>query len=208
MTDKEIIIDGKKENFKILFECGSINDLASYDMIRKDIDITPENAPVKDMDIKLVANRTSLYGFSCLFKRNKSVNEWEYMGLGHSGACSIITALLKQLQRKEQECEQLHKANDEKNEFLQTLGISATGEFHRIKHYIDKLKQECEELKQWQVDAENILKEQLDNFDKTENRYKQALEEIKGIWGKDEDGDYDFIKFQTLNVINEVLKDE
>lgn len=40
------------------------------------------------------------------------------------------------------------------------------------------------------------------------DRYKQALEEIKGIWGKDEDGDYDFIKFQTLNVINEVLKDE
>ena len=45
---------------------------------------------------------------------------------------------------KEQECESWKKANYEKNEFLKKLGISATGEFHRIKYYVDKLDQECE----------------------------------------------------------------
>ena len=53
----------------------------------------------------------------------------------------------KQLARKTQECEKLREANDEKNEFLKKLGISATGEFHRIKHYIDKMHQKCKEVK-------------------------------------------------------------
>lgn len=39
--------------------------------------------------------------------------------------------------------------------------------------------QECEELKQYQEDAEKILKNILDNFDKMENRYRKALEEIE-----------------------------
>lgn len=46
-----------------------------------------------------------------------------------------------------QECEEFRKANDEKNEFLQKLGISATGEFHRINHYVDNLKTEYKEYK-------------------------------------------------------------
>lgn len=48
------------------------------------------------------------------------------------------------------------------------------------KHLADwfELQEENEELKQWREDAENILKTQLDNFDKVENRYIQALDEI------------------------------
>ena len=42
---------------------------------------------------------------------------------------------------------ELKKANDEKNEFLEKLGISSMGEFHRIKYYIDNLKKENNELR-------------------------------------------------------------
>lgn len=50
----------------------------------------------------------------------------------------------KQLARKTQECESWKKANDEKNKFLQDLGISASGEFKRIKFYIENLKNKYE----------------------------------------------------------------
>lgn len=106
---EQIIIDGVREGCEILFECGSVDDLASYDMIKKNIKITPENAPVDDYDIRLIANPHSPYGFSSIFKRNKNVDEWEYMGFGHSGACSVVTALLKQLARKISECEELKR---------------------------------------------------------------------------------------------------
>ena len=53
--------------------------------------------------------------------------------------------LFKQLARKTQECESWKKANDEKNKFLQDLGISASGEFKRIKFYIENLKNKYEE---------------------------------------------------------------
>ena len=60
---------------------------------------------------------------------------------------------------KEQECESWKKANYEKNEFLKKLGISATGEFHRIKYYINKLYQECEKLKAEVKKQKEIAKE-------------------------------------------------
>lgn len=104
----------------------------------------------------------------------------------------------KQLVRKEQECEKLRQANDEKNEFLKKLGISATGEFHRIKHYIDKLYQECEELKaevcrcnhswgetslqlDWYKQAEQFKQEENYNLTMKLYEYKQALEKIEEI---------------------------
>lgn len=40
-------------------------------------------------------------------------------------------------------------------------------------------EQECEELKQWKKDAENLFRTQTDNADKIINRYKQALDEIE-----------------------------
>lgn len=47
--------------------------------------------------------------------------------------------------------------------------------------YFKQLKrkeQECEELKQWKKDAENLFKTQTDNADKIINKYKQALKKI------------------------------
>lgn len=64
-----------------------------------------------------------------------------------------LKRIIDKLQAKEQECESWKKANDEKNKFLQDLGVSASGEFKRIKFYIEDLKnkynekvEECEEL--------------------------------------------------------------
>ena len=107
MTDKQIMIDGKKEKVNILFECNHIEDIEAFDMIKQGIEITPQNAPVGDFKIKIISNIRSPYGFSSICSRSKKSEDWEYMGFGHSGACSVTTALLKALQRKEQECERL-----------------------------------------------------------------------------------------------------
>ncbi len=103
---------------------------------------------------------------------------------------------LKQLKRKERECERLENENkrlvgelannvfdsfdeldqlkaslDEKNDLLQKLGISATGEFKRIKYYIDKLKAENEKLKEFQ----KLLEEQME-FNKSELEWSLSSE--------------------------------
>lgn len=46
---------------------------------------------------------------------------------------------------------------------------------------LKRKEQECEELKQWKKDAENLFKTQTDNADKIINRYKQALDEIEEL---------------------------
>lgn len=33
-------------------------------------------------------------------------------------------------------------------------------------------------------------------------KYIKALEEIEKVWAKDEDGDYDFVKWRILNIIS------
>ena len=111
MTDKEyIIINGKKRDCKILFRCKHIDDTAAYDMMCEGIEIKPENAPVSDSELMLIENTDSPFGFSFVCKINNKNNKedvWEYSGFGNSGACSIVTALLKQFTRKSQECEEL-----------------------------------------------------------------------------------------------------
>lgn len=44
---------------------------------------------------------------------------------------------------------------------------------------LKRKEQECEELKQWKKDAENLFRTQTDNVDKIINRYKQALDKIE-----------------------------
>lgn len=110
--------------------------------------------------------------------------------------------LYKQLQRKKQECEKLREANDEKNEFLKKLGISATGEFHRIKHYIDKLHQECEELKR---ENKRLVGEIANSvFDEIEelDRYKQVLEKIED-YCNEQNLKMDYTACQILKIIGD-----
>lgn len=91
----------------------------------------------------------------------------------------------KQLARKTQECEKLREANDEKNEFLKKLGISATGEFHRIKYYTDKLHQECEKLKKKKEEKETFYLTKYANRDsdclELEHKLKQAEQKLERI---------------------------
>lgn len=190
---EQIIIDGVKEECEILFECGSVDDLASYDMIKKNIKITPENAPVDDYDIRLIANPQSPYGFTSIFKRNKNVDEWEYMGFGHSGACSVVTALLKRLVRKTQEYNNLANilhattiypeiCDRCKDEILIYPMISGKTSYtdHEVDletliAIVDRLKyktQECEELKE-------KIKQVKDFKDKVINQLKEENEELK-----------------------------
>lgn len=52
---------------------------------------------------------------------------------------------------------------------------------YKLKQQLQEKEQECEELKQWKKDAENLFRTQTDNADKIINRYKQALDEIEEI---------------------------
>ena len=48
-----------------------------------------------------------------------------------------------------------------------------------LQEQLKRKEQECEELKQWKEDAENLFKTQTDNADKIINRHKQTLDEIE-----------------------------
>ena len=164
MTDKQIMIDGEKEDCKILFRCNHIDDLAAYNMIRNGIKITPENAPIGDFELMLIENTDSPFGFSSVCKRNNKEDVWEYSGFGHSGACSIVTALLKRLARKTQECEEL---KEEQNEIKKFLGISHKPIMQRLeelhersdkyKDRILELEQECERSRKRISDLEERI---------------------------------------------------
>lgn len=137
-----IIIDGKVKNCEVLFECNSVDDLASFKMIREGVEITPDNAPVfNNFDIKLIAEPRSPYGFSSLFKRNENIDEWEYMGFGHSGACSVVTALLKQLQRANYQI-----AEDE------NLQCDMREKIDELSELLKRKTAECEKLKEEKQD--------------------------------------------------------
>lgn len=119
---------------------------------------------------------------------------YEFNGENHRIICDKHMAhqfwkIRYELIRKTQECKKLREANDEKNKFLQDLGISAGGEFKRIKLYIESLKnkynekvEECEKLKK----NNQILCDLYKNIDacqqirsETFDRYREALEEIE-----------------------------
>ena len=177
MTDKEqIIINGKEKDCKILFRCKHIDDLEAYDMIRNGIEITPENAPVSDFELMFIEKTSSPFGFSSVYKRNNREDVWEYSGFGHSGAASIVAALLRQLARKTHKCEQreiellnMEKANNE---------------------LVDKVimwMQKCEELKEkykWYdhyKDSALLNKKLCDKASDERARYRKALEKIERL---------------------------
>ena len=186
MTDKQIIIDGKKEDCKILFDCYHIDDSEAYRMLREGVKITPENAPFDDFELRLVANEDSPYGFTSICKRNKNSEEWEYSGFGHSGAASIVTALLKALSRKEQECERLQKTIDEAKNSKLDLKSFLVGEAmqNEYEQQIDQLKTElnsAKELREYTYNCckqagEELAKNSFEWDGKEKNLVVQAME--------------------------------
>lgn len=88
----------------------------------------------------------------------------------------------KQLKRKEQECEEYRKVNDEKNELLVLCGVTAGGERKRITHVIKELRGELQ-VKEQEYEVQRIklnyyitkTTQLLDDID----NYKQTLNEIE-----------------------------
>ena len=210
-SKEQIIIDGEKEDCKILFRCNHIDDLAAYNMIRNGIKITPENAPIGDFELMLIENTDSPFGFSSVCKRNNKEDVWEYSGFGHSGACSIVTALLKRLARKTQECEKLNNEIIDMNSIIEDAAINLGNKdftLYDLPFEIKKLRQECEELKKKlrELELKNTTLQnryqQLDGATTNATRYRKALEEIEKIVS----GNYEILdplaKQQISSIVN------
>ena len=98
----------------------------------------------------------------------------------------------------EQQLDQLKASLDEKNDLLQKLGISATGEFKRIKYYVDKLVAENEELKVYK----SITPLKVKKLVKALTEIKEIAEEYEELHGfLDCSGDL------ILQKISEVMND-
>lgn len=78
---------------------------------------------------------------------------------GYDEGTGVIVGRCNKLIEKENELEEYKQSLNERNKFLQDLGISAGGEFKRIKFYIESLKNKYNE----------------------NARYRKALEEIEEI---------------------------
>lgn len=147
--NEQIIIDGRKRDCKILFRCKHIDDTAAYDMMCEGIEITPENAPVSDFELMLIENTNSPFGFSFVCKRNNKENVWEQSGFGNSGACSIVTALLKQLTCKTQECEEMEiaiKIKDQRIEDYRNALDNKTKQLNRYRQALDEIAKHYEKV--------------------------------------------------------------
>ena len=70
----------------------------------------------------------------------------------------------------------------------------------------NELEQKCEKLKQWKEDAENLFKTQTDNANKILNRYKQALDEIERLAKNDINFKYNDKKFTITQILNIIDK--
>lgn len=162
MTDKEyIIINGKKRDCKILFRCKHIDDTAAYDMMCEGIEIKPENAPVSHSELMLIENTNNPFGFSFICKRNNKNNKedvWEHSGFGNSGACSIVTALLKQLTCKTQECEELKEKNKVLQKLVSELEYSVQTGIELNARYCNALEEIEEIVNEPCVDAQEDCK--------------------------------------------------
>lgn len=183
--DKEyIIIDGRKRYCKILFRCKHIDDTAAYDMMCNDIEITPENAPVGDSELMLIENTNNPFGFSFVCKRNSKEDVWEQNGFGNSGACSIVTALLKQLTCKTQECKKLNDKIIDMNSIIEDAAINLGNKdftLYNLPFEIKKLRKECDIWKNQvlALDEEDVIvqvtQEQFEEYQKL----KQECEQLK-----------------------------
>ena len=133
---------------------------------------------------------------------------------GYDEETGAIVGRCNKLIEKEKVLEEYKQSLDEKNKFLQDLGISASGEFKRIKFYIEDLKnkynekvEECEELKEENQQLRNNLSDSLmfrfTSQDKQINHYRKALDEIEGI--AKNFGSYAAWQEQRINKILDII---
>ena len=164
-------------------------------------------------------------------------NEGEERLTGRGGCAYNPNCYFKQRARKTQECEELTKERDYLKQIVDGCPDVAceNGGFCAIDIENKRLKQECEDLREDYRELEQRHNEAFQDFERLkqecreleiknvtlQNRYQQvagatteadlyrnALEEIEEVWAKDEDGDYNFIKWQILNIINKAKGEE
>ena len=134
-----------------------------------------------------------------------------------------LIRLRKELQENKQKNVILLQENEELKNATVTLAEGLNFQQERA----DKLEQECEKLKTMVVEAEEApicfhcneepcIRQERDKYRKLSVVFKdvnkqlgykyitlkQALDKIERVWETDQDGDYDFMKFKILNIIN------
>lgn len=107
-----------------LFICNHVKDDRYYSSI--------ENVQFdKESEIILVKEDNACYGFSVLWLRDRKNKIYEWDGFGHSGAASVVCALLQKNIKEEKKLTKQHeKISDQKQE-------------------IERLKKENKKLKQF-----------------------------------------------------------
>lgn len=111
MRDKEVIE---------LFRCKHVEDCKPVDANSTSVIWSDSN-----LIMRLIANQESPYKFSSQCLRNSNnQDDWEYIGFGHSGAASIVAALLEQLQALKQENEELRTERDRYEEALKEIRLT------------------------------------------------------------------------------------
>ena len=197
MTDKQIIIDGKikpitLEDVPTILE---LHKSKSFVEIAKMYGVT-QNAIrywVKKYNVKPLKQKDQIKILEEQLKRaEKTMQEiWDRLGKTSD-----------ELLRKEQECEELRKANDEKNELLAKLGCPTTATAKRkvfcLQEQLDQLKAENDELKKtvddflhkpevqdkilWKIDNEALLGSKdayIYKLEKTLTEIKEIAENAK-----------------------------
>lgn len=103
---------------------------------------------------------------------------------------NIVLAVKQIIEAKEQECEKLKAIVTEAEE--------APICFHCSEEPC--IRQERDKYKKLSVDFKNVNKYLGHKY----ITLKKALNEIERVWETDQDGDYDFMKFKILNIINKI----
>ena len=108
-----------------------------------------------------------------------------------SNCKNVAVCYYKEYKRKEQECEELRKANDEKNELLAKLGCPTIATARRkvfcLQEQLDQLKAENDELKE---EKQGLIKDWEEKKNLAyeiackNEKLKQTLTEIKEIANK------------------------
>lgn len=212
MTDKEqIIIDGKKEKVNILFECNHIDDLQAYEMVKNRIEITPENAPICNFKIKIVSSTKSPYGFYTIFQKDPKKDEWEYMGIGNSGASSLITALLKAhkmgLKRISDLEERVIKHSAVVEEYCSRLA-DKDHECEELKAQIETYSRMLEnsEFKVALTDVRTGEREVWRSLGNKAQKYKQALDDILEFIDREDWSILEHVDKGIKDIINEAKR--
>lgn len=95
-----------------------------------------------------------------------------------------LKRIIDKLQAKEQECENLKAEEKYLKQCCQKAGEELA------KHSFE-----------YDGKEKNLVVQAIELNEKYE-KFENALGEIEEVWEKDEDRDYDFIKWQILNIIN------